>query len=408
MTFRRRHSDPAVSGFIPPQAGEESKHLDPSLRPPGFAQDDNGKILKQSRRAKTAVAMSGGVDSSLAAAILKKKGHNLIGLTFRMWPKEECLESSPRPCCNLESIARARAAAVELDIPYYVLDFTVDFRKKVIDYFCEEYLKGRTPNPCVICNEKIKFGLLREKAKALGADLIATGHYARVDFDRKKNRYILRCGKDRDKDQSYFLFNLSQDQLAHAVFPLAGYTKAKARSAAKKYKLKTHDTISSQDVCFIRDLEYAEYIRKKTGLEIKEGDITDKDGNVFGRHKGIPFYTIGQRRGLGIAYSEPLYVTKIDVAGNRIIVGTKKDVLKKSLIAENMNWISREAPDKPIKVKARIRYNHRQRPAVARPYGKGRVRVDFDEPQESPTPGQAVVFYDKDIVVGGGWIKEAL
>jgi len=352
--------------------------------------------------------MSGGVDSSLAAALLKKKGYEIIGITFRMWPKEECGASVGRACCNLEAVTRARAVAEGLGIPYYVFDFSEDFKKKVIDYFCGQYLKGLTPNPCVVCNEKIKFGLLHEKALALDANLIATGHYAKLSRSKKNGRFVLKVGRAGGKDQTYFLFSLSQDQLKHTVFPLADYTKEKTRAMAKKFKLATFNTVSSQDICFIQDSDYAEYIKKKTGVEIKKGDIADKDGKVLGIHKGIPFYTIGQRRGLGIAYKEPLYVTAIDRKSNRVIVGTKKDVLKKSLIADNLNWIAIDGITGPVRVKAKIRYNHKEAAALVTPVDTDMVRVDFDIPQEAPTPGQAVVFYDKDIVVGGGWIKEVV
>lgn len=360
------------------------------------------------KKKRIAVAMSGGVDSSLAAALLKKDGYEVIGVTFRMWPKEECGASIGRTCCNLESVTRARAVAGDLGIPYYVFDFSEEFKKKVIDYFCDEYLQGRTPNPCVICNEKIKFGLLYEKALALDAGLIATGHYARLDYNRRTGRFVLKVGKGLDRDQTYFLFSLSQDQLKHTLFPLADYTKEKTRILAKKFKLATSNTASSQDICFIQDLDYAEYIKKKTGVEIKAGQIVDQIGKVLGRHKGIPFYTIGQRRGLGIAYKEPLYVTGIDRLHNKIIVGTKKDVLRKGLIAHRLNWISIDCLDKPLRVKAKIRYNHKEQPALITPVGPDEVRVDFDLPQEAPTPGQAAVFYDRSTVVGGGWIKEVI
>jgi len=365
-------------------------------------------VKKNDQRIRIAVAMSGGVDSSLAAALLKKEGYEVIGVTFRMWPKEECGASVGRACCNLEAVTRARAVAEELGIPYYVFDFSEDFKKKVIDYFCEQYLKGLTPNPCVVCNEKIKFGLLHEKALALGADLVATGHYARLDHDKKSGRYMLKVGKGGGKDQTYFLFSLSQGQLKHAIFPLADYTKEKTRALAKKFGLPTFNTVSSQDICFIQDSDYADYIRKKTGARIEKGEIVDNDGKMLGEHKGIPFYTIGQRRGLGIAHKEPLYVTAIDRSLNRIIVGTKKDVLKKSLMADKLNWIAIDGIVKPIRVKAKIRYNHKEAEALVTPAGAGIVRVDFDVCQEAPTPGQAVVFYDNKTVVGGGWIKEVV
>jgi tRNA-specific 2-thiouridylase len=362
---------------------------------------------KSSDKSKVVVAMSGGVDSSLAAALLKKAGHDVIGITFRMWPKEECGADTGRACCSLEAVTRARAVAEGLGIPYYVVDFSAEFKKEVIDYFCAEYLKGLTPNPCVVCNEKIKFGRLLEKARSLGASRVATGHYAAVSFDKKRGRFLLREGKNKAGEQSYFLFSLSQDQLGHALFPLSGLTKEGVRKLARKMRIKTYDAVSSQDICFTQNISYAEYIKKKTGVEMKPGDITDAAGKVMGRHKGIPFYTIGQRRGLGIAHKEPLYVTGIDIANNRIVVGTKKDVLKPGLIADRVNWIAIEKMSKPLRVMAKIRYNHRKAKATVTGMSGDAVRVEFDEPQEAPTPGQAVVFYEKDIVLGGGWIKES-
>jgi tRNA-specific 2-thiouridylase len=364
--------------------------------------------MMNKKRKRIAVAMSGGVDSSLAAALLKKQGHEVIGVTFRMWPKEECGSSVGRACCNLEALTRARAVAEQLGIPYYVFDFSEDFKKKVIDYFCEQYLKGLTPNPCVICNEKIKFGLLYEKAIALDAGMIATGHYARLERNKRTGRFILRRGSGGGKDQTYFLFSLSQDQLKHTVFPLADYTKDRTRKIARKLKLVTFNTASSQDICFIQDQDYAQYIKKRTGVDLKEGQIVDKEGRVLGVHKGIPFYTIGQRRGLGIAYKEPLYVTGIDRKANRVIVGTKKDVLKKSFMVQDINWIAIEGLRAPMRIKAKIRYNHEEASALITPAAANSIKVDFDTPQEAPTPGQAAVFYNKDIVVGGGWIKEVL
>jgi tRNA-specific 2-thiouridylase len=364
--------------------------------------------VKKPRKPGIAVAMSGGVDSSVAAALLKKEGRGVIGVTFRMWPKEECGSSAARSCCSLEAVTRARAVAHGLGIPYYVFDFSEEFKKQVIGYFCDQYLKGFTPNPCVICNERIKFGALFDKARSLGADIVATGHFTGIARDKRSGRYLLKKSRAREKDQTYFLFSLSQDQLKHSLFPLEAYDKAMVRAVARRLKLPTFDTASSQDVCFIKDNSYAEYIRKKTGVDIKCGDIVDASGKALGRHKGIPFYTIGQRRGLGIAYKEPLYVTGIEPETNRIVVGTKKDVLKKSFIAERMNWISIPSLDKPRKFLTKIRYNHKETEALVTPAGAGSVRVDFEKPQEAPTPGQAAVFYEKRTVVGGGWIREVV
>jgi tRNA-specific 2-thiouridylase len=340
--------------------------------------------------------------------VLKRDGYDVIGVTFRMWPKEECGSAAGRACCSLESVTRARAVAEDLKIPYYTVDFSAEFKKEVIDYFCSQYLKGLTPNPCVICNEKIKFGRLLEKARSLGASRVATGHYARVSFDGRRSRYILREGKNGAGEQSYFLFSLSQGQLGRSLFPLGGLTKAKTRALAKKMRIKTFDTVSSQDVCFTHGIDYAEYIRKKTGSEMVPGDIVDSSGSVVGRHKGIPYYTIGQRRGLGIAGGRPLYVTAIDIAANRVVVGPKEGVLKGSLVAERVNWIAVEGIGGSVRCAAKIRYNHRKSPATLTDMGRGLVRVDFETPQEAPTPGQAVVFYDRDVVLGGGWIRESM
>lgn len=358
-----------------------------------------------SKGKKIVVGMSGGVDSSVAAALLKEKGYDVIGVTFRMWPKEECGTSYGRSCCSLEAITRARSVAERLNIPYYVYDFSSEFKKEVIEYFSSQYAKGLTPNPCIICNEKIKFGVLLDKAKSLGASLVATGHYARTGFDKRTGRFLLKEGKDKFKDQSYFLSRLSQRQLEAAVFPLGDITKTKVRSLAGKLKLATSNTVSSQDICFTQGMEYGEYIKKKAGVEPRTGEIVDKIGKVLGSHKGAIFYTIGQRRGLGVAHTEPLYVTGIDAASNRVIVGTKNDAMSKTLVAEKLNWIAIDRFVKPLKVMAMIRYNSKKAKAIVRPEGRDTVRVDFSAAQFAPTPGQAVVFYDKDIVIGSGWIS---
>lgn len=357
---------------------------------------------------KVVVAMSGGVDSSVAAALLKDGGYDVIGVTFRMWPKEECGTSDGRACCSLEAVTRARAVAAGLGIPYYVVDFSAEFRKDVIDYFCDSYLKGLTPNPCVVCNEKIKFGRLMEKARSLGAGYVATGHYARALRRRSGGAVELREGLDRSRDQSYFLFSLSTGQLSRAIFPLGALTKEKVRRMARSMKLVTHDTVSSQDICFVRDTDYAEYIKKKTGVAMKSGDIVDSSGRTLGRHKGIPFYTIGQRRGLGIAHREPLYVTGIDIALNRVVVGPKGEVMKRTVLTGPVNWLAEDRGKVPSRLDVKIRYNHRKARATVTPVAGGCARIEFDSPQEAPTPGQAAVFYKKDVVAGGGWIERAV
>lgn len=358
-------------------------------------------------RERILVAMSGGVDSSVAAALLKHRKFDVIGATIRTWPKEECSSSKAKACCSLEAITRARAVAESLKIPYYVFDYSRQFKEKVIDYFTAEYLAGRTPNPCAICNEAIKFGVLYEKARELGAKKIATGHYAITLFDRKSDRFILREGKDKSKDQSYFLFRLSQDALRNSVFPLGGMTKSKVVSVARRMKLKSYGAPSSQDICFISDGDYGEYIRKRAGLKIEPGEIVDETGNVLGSHKGIIYYTIGQRRGLGIAHKEPLYVTAIDVAGNKVVVGARKRIFKRRVTVSDVNWVSIGGLDAPLTVLARIRYNQKKSKAILSKISDTSVMAEFDEPQSAPTPGQAVVFYRRDVVLGGGWIEEA-
>ncbi len=352
--------------------------------------------------------MSGGVDSSVAAALLKAKGFDVVGVTFKTWPQSECGASHGRACCSLEAIVRARACAERIKIPYYVLDVHEQFKKEVIDYFADEYSKGRTPNPCIVCNEKIKFGLLIEKARSLGAGRIATGHFARTGYDKGKRRHVLKTGKDRRRDQSYFLFSLSQEQLAFSIFPLGDLTKEAVRRYARRGRLPTYDAVSSQDICFVQDMDYRDYLRKKAGIDARPGAIVDSSGRVLGTHKGIVCYTVGQRRGLGLAHREPLYVTGFDKESNRIIVGPKKELMREALIAHRMNWISMDGLNTSLRVTAKIRYNHTEAAATVAPLSPGEVRVKFDEPQEAPTPGQAVVFYKKDFVVGGGWIKEVI
>jgi tRNA-uridine 2-sulfurtransferase len=359
-------------------------------------------------KARVVVAMSGGVDSSVACDLIRLRGFDPVGITFKTWPKEECGESYSKACCSLAAITRARATAEKVGAPFYVLDLYETFKREVIDYFVDEYARGRTPNPCIVCNEKIKFGALIDKAAELGARYVATGHFARVRYDARRRRYLLRCGKDSAKDQSYFLFSLSQDQLAKILFPVGDWTKAHVRAYAGRRRLPSYDTESSQDVCFVHDKSYREYLEKRGLASVSEGPVVDADGKVLGRHKGIPFYTIGQRKGLGIAYRHPLYVTGFDIRQNRIIVGEKAQILRRGLVAERVNLIKYAALNEPRKVQAKIRYNHPKADAWIFPSKEGTVRVEFDHKQEAPTPGQAAVFYEGDDVVGGGWIREAL
>jgi len=352
-------------------------------------------------------AMSGGVDSSVAAAMLKEQGCDVIGITMQLWPKSECGGHGEKSCCSLEGIRDARYVAQKLGIPFYVVDFHKEFKQSVIDYFVGQYTKGFTPNPCIACNEMIKFGALMDKAEKLGADLVATGHYAISYYDEKIKRYVLKEGADKSKDQSYALFSLSQEQLSRARFPIGEFTKDKIRKIAKDFKFDmVFGKKDSQEICFVED-DYNKYLTKKAKIRVRPGPILDKDGKVLGQHNGTPFYTIGQRRGLGIAHKEPLYVIEINVARNEIVVGTKKDVYKKELTAENLNWIMFEKPPKAFKAQAKIRYKHRKASARISVLEGDSVKVVFDEPQEAPTPGQAIVFYEGELVLGGGWISKA-
>ena len=341
---------------------------------------------------KIVVAMSGGVDSSVAAAILKEEGHDVIGITMQIWPGGK--ESS---CCSLSAVEDARRVANKLGIPYYVLNFKKIFKKKVIDDFISEYDRGRTPNPCVKCNQHIKFDALLKKAKGLGADFLATGHYAKIE--KIAERYILKKGIEQTKDQSYFLHSLKQEALSRTIFPLGDLTKQEVRKIAKKFKLNVADKEESQEICFVEG-NFGKLFRPM------EGDIIDMDGKVIGKHKGYQLYTIGQRRGLGLSRKDPAYVLKIDPKTNTITVGDRGDVYGDDLIAGDLNWISVDRIDSPTKVKAKIRYNSPGSEAEILPLFKEKVKVMFNKPQFAITPGQSVVFYDGDTVVGGGIIEQ--
>ncbi len=354
------------------------------------------------------VAMSGGLDSSVAAAILKKKGFDVIGATMKLWPEEDCgRDKGPKQCCSLSGIEDARAVAAKIDIPYYVFDFSKEFKERVIDYFCTEYNRGATPNPCILCNQLLKFDRLFRKARELGCNHIATGHYAQVGYNRINKKYYVREGRDKTKDQSYFLAFLPQDALSRTIFPLGDLTKEKARRLAKKMGFGVHNKPSSQEICFV-DEHYVDYLKRKGAIENGEGDILDTAGKRIGRHKGVHFYTIGQRKGLGVAYREPLYVVKIDKARNAIIAGTKREVKKRVFIAAEAQWMAIDGIKKSASFLTKIRYSHKKTPAAVEKAGNSELKVAFKSPQEAITPGQAVVFYKHDMVMGGAWISHVL
>jgi len=369
---------------------------------------------------KIAVAMSGGVDSSAAAAILKEQGHELVGFTMQLWDQrrginvDENGDPLPSRCCSLDDVYDARRVAEELDFPFYVLNLERDFERDVIQPFVSSYLSGETPIPCVSCNSRLKFASLDRLAVSLGCEKVATGHYARVEFDTATNRYKLLRGTNQQRDQSYFLWELTQAQLSRALFPLGEMSKPEARDAARQHGLNgVSEKKESQEICFVPDGNYSGFIDRYLEAENAtdrlpgSGEIVDTSGRVIGHHEGIHRYTVGQRRGMGIANERALYVISIDAEKNRVTAGPAEELLSSEFTVAQVNWIAFDDPKEPVRAEVRVRYRHTAAPATITPLENGRARIVFDEPQRAITPGQASVFYRGDEVVGGGWIVKS-
>ena len=347
--------------------------------------------------------MSGGVDSSATAALLIEQGYEVIGITLKLWP-QDCVNRAEDKCCGPQAVTDARSVCDKLDVPYYLVDESADFQKHVIQYFADEYKAGRTPNPCVMCNQNLKFGRLIDRADQLGADFIATGHFARVEKNADGSRLLLKRGKDSRKDQSYFLFSLRQDQLARIIFPLGEKTKSDTRDVARHCNLKTAEKEESMEICFVPDNNYGGFLQSANLVQKHRGDIVDVHGHVLGQHDGIEFYTIGQRKGLGITTAKPVYVVELDAENNRVMVGDESALDRDEFVAARCNWHPFEKLTEPIEVTAKIRYNHPGAAATVTPLENNRVKVKLHSPARAITPGQAAVFYQDDLVVGGGWI----
>ncbi len=358
--------------------------------------------------------MSGGVDSSATAALLIEQGYDVIGITLKLWP-QDCVNRAEDKCCGPQAVTDARSVCHKLNIPYYLIDEAAEFQKHVIQYFADEYKAGRTPNPCVMCNQNLKFGRLIDRADQLGADFIATGHFARIERAPTptdgpdlalpaQGRYLLKRGRDLRKDQSYFLFSLRQDQLARTLFPLGEKTKSDTRELARHCNLKTADKQESMEICFVPDNNYGGFLQQANLVQKHRGEIVNLFGQVLGHHDGIEFYTIGQRKGLGITTPKPVYVVNLEAETNRVVVGDESDLDRDEFTADRCNWHPFEKLTGPIEVMTKIRYNHPGASATLTPLENGKVKVKLHSPQRAITPGQAAVFYQDDLVLGGGWI----
>jgi tRNA-specific 2-thiouridylase len=350
-------------------------------------------------------AMSGGVDSSVAAAVLAEQGHDVIGVSMQLYDQTDG-QASFGSCCSIDDLHDARRVAAAIGIPHYIMNFERQFDAQVMSNFVREYAAGRTPLPCARCNSDLKFATLAERARAFDADAVATGHYARVERDEASGRAILRRGLDGGKDQAYFLFSLTQDQLARAIFPVGGWSKDSVREYARARRLPVADKPDSQEICFVPDNDYASFVSARAPETVRSGQLVDERGRVLGEHAGIHRFTVGQRKGLGLSPSptgEPMYVLALQPVEGRVVVGPKASLERTTLTASGVNWIVDE-PQGPIRATVQIRHRHQPATATVRVNGPQAAEVTFDRPQIAVTPGQAVVFYDRDVVLGGGWI----
>lgn len=358
------------------------------------------------KQTKVVIAMSGGVDSSVCGVLMKNQGYECIGMTMRLWTPK--VQKSSKSCCGSESVEDARLVAEKIGFPFYAINFQKEFWKDVIEVFANEYFSGKTPSPCILCNERMKFDALYQKALSIGAEKVCTGHYARIEHDTDRNRWLLRKGVDITKDQSYFLFSMTQEQLSNTLFPLGDFTKPEIRQMAHQEGLVTASKAESQDICFIPNNDYASFLKEHFPNKIpQKGSIKHIDGTVLGEHQGIHSATIGQRKGLGVAFGQPLYVTAIDPQKNEIILGDHTSTLSQTFYIKNATWVYEEPQighSYPLNIKIRAR--SKEVKGVVTPLENGRAKVEFDEPQSAVTPGQAAVFYLEDYVFGGGWIEE--
>ena len=355
-------------------------------------------------KGKVVVGMSGGVDSSVAAWLLKEQGYDVIGVTMQIWQDEDnVVQEENGGCCGLSAVDDARRVAASIGIPYYVMNFKQEFQKNVIDYFTEEYLNGRTPNPCIACNRYVKWEALLQRSLSIGADYIATGHYARID-KLPNGRYAIRRSATLAKDQTYALYNLTQEQLAHTLMPVGNYSKDKIREMAEEIGLQVAHKPDSQDICFVSDGDYASFIEETTDAPIRQGNFVTPDGKILGKHKGIIHYTVGQRKGLGLALGYPAFVLEIRPETDEVVIGTYEESLTHTLRANELNFMSVEDLTEPMRVFAKIRYNHKGAWCTVEKTREDEITCTFDEPIRAVTPGQAVVLYDGEYVLGGGTI----